>query len=84
MSAHSIPHCSLNEVQFPKELQPPGMAIPGWGLPSLNEVQFPKELQPGKTRPSDRLVKRLNEVQFPKELQRWWAWMGALAMVEPQ
>ena len=36
---------SLNEVQFPKELQRADPPVWGWGLMGLNEVQFPKELQ---------------------------------------
>ncbi len=35
----------LNEVQFPKELQPTATPIDHTDQISLNEVQFPKELQ---------------------------------------
>ena len=63
------PRC-LNEVQFPKELQPGHRLPPHAELTRLNEVQFPKELQlEEKSRYSDNIFLRLNEVQFPKELQ---------------
>ena len=48
---------SLNEVQFPKELQPGLGAPPRSSRCSLNEVQFPKELQqgrPGRHHPGHR------------------------------
>ena len=38
---------SLNEVQFPKELQPLRTRFTVSPRRRLNEVQFPKELQPG-------------------------------------
>ena len=39
---------SLNEVQLPKELQPPEPRWTGTRVGSLNEVQLPKELQQGQ------------------------------------
>ena len=43
--------CCLNEVQFPKELQRPHLALADSAARCLNEVQFPKELQlPGMGR----------------------------------
>ena len=40
----------LNEVQFPKELQPSSAGDNVTIQFRLNEVQFPKELQPGLRR----------------------------------
>ena len=60
---------SLNEVQFPKELQPCVLRRRVGHRRGLNEVQFPKELQPASSCPMCSVFSRLNEVQFPKELQ---------------
>ena len=60
---------TLNEVQFPKELQGSRSTRTGpRATRSLNDVQFPKELQVRTSLGSPSVI-ALNEVQFPKELQ---------------
>ena len=60
--------CGLNEVQFPKELQPAGNLDGNRRVAASMKCSSQRNcnLQPP---PACRRHPRLNEVQFPKELQ---------------